>query len=99
MQLLWCYALLSGWVHISNMDGYLVSTLSFSIPLIVMALVLSCSTIFLLVKCWQKSDFFNACILASLLMLAVLNFVVVNDKQQQILLSSVFSSLEYLLTY
>ena len=90
MQLLWCYALLQGWIHIGNMNGYLVSTLSFSLPLILMVIVLSCSVMFLLIKCWQKSDFFNACILASLLVLAVLNSVVLNDKQQHILFSSIF---------
>lgn len=90
MLLLWCYGLSQGWVQISSMKGHLILTQSPTIPLIAMFFLLTISILLLLFKWWKESDFFSACVLASLLLLAVLNSVTLNGKQQDILLAALF---------
>lgn len=87
---LWCYALLVGWVHIQGMNTYLVPLTKVSIPLLVMGLILFVSVLFLLMKWWQQSDFFSACLLVSLFSFTVLNTMSLTGKQEAIILSSVF---------
>lgn len=90
MQLLWCYALYAGWVHITDMNGHLAPTGTFSLPVILMSSVLFLSALVVLAKWWKEADFFSSCIIASLIVMGILNTISLNAIQQNSLLSSVF---------
>ena len=90
MQLLWCAALAQQWVHLPGISLYLIDMYRFSFALLVSALIFLSSLLFLASKWWLKSDTFSGAILVSLLLLCLMNFLVLTDKQLALLHTGVF---------
>jgi len=90
MQLLWCTALVLEWIHIPGIALYLISTQSFSLVLLLFVLIYAFSIILLTSKWWLKSDTFSGAILVSLLLLSLMNFLVLTNKQIALLHTGIF---------
>ena len=90
MQLLWCIALAKEWVHLPGMNLYLVSLHQVSFVLVLFALLYLACVIFLACKWWFNSDTFSGAILVSLLLLSLMHFLVLTNKQIALLHTGIF---------
>lgn len=90
MQLLWCSALSKEWIHIPGISQHLISMQVFSIALVLFALVYIVSVLFLASKWWLNADTFSGAILVSLLLLSLMNFLALSDKQLALLHTGIF---------
>lgn len=90
MQLLWCAALALEWIHIPGISLYLISTQTFSFVLLLFVLIYAFSFILLTCKWWLKSDTFSGAILVSLLLLSLMHFLAITNKQIALLHTGIF---------
>ena len=90
MQLLWCFALAKEWIHLPGINLYLVSLHQLSFALILFALIYVSCFIFLACKWWFKSDTFSGAILVSLLLLSLMHFLALTNKQIALLHTGIF---------
>jgi diguanylate cyclase (GGDEF)-like protein len=90
MQLLWCTALSLEWIHIPGIALYLISTQSFSVVLLLCVLIYAASFILLTSKWWFQSDTFSGAILVSLLLLSLMHFLALTNKQVALLHTGIF---------